>query len=86
MALSQEGRGTSMVEQQTSKVPSMTWLGLAIGSMAASAALMLTGRKQIANFVGQWAPSLLIIGVYNKIAKELATPRYSTPAHGEIAG
>lgn len=79
MAISQEGRGTSMVEQKTAKVPSMAWLGLALGSMAASAALMLSGRKQLANFVGQWAPSILIIGVYNKIAKELALPRYAQP-------
>lgn len=77
MALAQEGYTTSMVEQRTSKVPSMAWLGLAVGSMAASAALMLTGRRQIANFVGQWAPSLLIIGVYNKLAKEIASPRFA---------
>jgi hypothetical protein len=77
MALNQEGYTTSMVEQRTSKVPSMAWLGLAVGSMAASAALMLSGRKQIANFVGQWAPTLLIIGVYNKLAKEAATPRHA---------
>lgn len=77
MALAQEGYTTSMVEQGTAKVPSMAWLGLAVGSMAVSATLMLTGRKQLANFVAQWAPSLLIIGVYNKLAKELASPRFS---------
>ncbi len=77
MALAQEGITTSQVEQRTSKVPSMAWLGLAVGSMAASAALLLSGRKQLANFVGQWAPSILIIGVYNKLAKEIATPRYA---------
>ena len=71
-----EGKTTSMVESQTSKAPSMLFLGFAIASMAASAALVLSGRKQLGNFVGQWAPSILIMGVYNKIAKEIAAPRY----------
>jgi hypothetical protein len=83
-----EDRATETVESQTSKVPSLMWLGLAIGSMAASAALVLTGRKQLGNFVGQWAPSILIIGVYNKIAKELAMPqrRFAGANTGMSAG
>ncbi len=70
-----EDRGTEAVESQTAKVPSLAFLGLALGSMAISAALVLTGRKQLGNFVGQWAPSILIMGLYNKIAKELAVPK-----------
>lgn len=68
-----EGNVTSTVEQQTSKAPSILWLGLAVSAMATSAALVATGRKQIGNFIGQWAPSLLIIGLYNKLVKEVAT-------------
>lgn len=64
-----EGRMTRKVERQTSKLPSMTFLGLAVGSMVASAALMISEKKQLANFVGQWAPTILIIGLYNKIVK-----------------
>jgi hypothetical protein len=70
-----EDRATEMVERQTSKLPSLTFLGLALGAMAASAALVLTGRKQLGNFVGQWAPSILIMGLYNKLAKEVAVPK-----------
>ncbi|HVV53405.1 MAG TPA: hypothetical protein VHO06_27355 [Polyangia bacterium] len=69
-----EGKTTSRVEEQTSKVPSLVYLGLAVSAMAASAALVLTGRKQLGNFVGQWAPSILVIGLYNKVAKHLAAP------------
>lgn len=69
-----EGSVTSTVEQQTSKAPSILWLGLAVSAMATSAALVATGRKQIGNFIGQWAPSILIIGLYNKLVKEVATP------------
>jgi hypothetical protein len=70
-----EDRGTEMVERQTAKVPSIAFLGLAVGAMAASAALVLTGRKQLGNFIGQWAPSILIMGLYNKLAKEIAVPK-----------
>ena len=70
-----EDRGTEAVESRTAKVPSLAFLGLALGSMAVSAALVLTGRKELGNFVGQWAPSILIMGLYNKIAKEIAVPR-----------
>jgi hypothetical protein len=68
----QEGNLTSSVEHQTSKAPSMLWLGLAVSAMAASAALVMTGKKQLGNFVGQWAPSLLVIGLYNKLVKEVS--------------
>ena len=40
--------------------------------MAASAALVITGKTQLGNFVGQWAPSLLVIGLYNKLVKEIS--------------
>ena len=71
-----EGRTTHEVEKRTSKLPSIVFLGFAVASMAASAALVLTGRKQLGNFVGQWAPTILIMGVYNKLAKELTAPRH----------
>lgn len=65
----QEGKVTKRIEDQTAKVPSLTYMGLAVGSMIASVTCMLTGRKQLANFIGQWVPSLLIIGLYNKVVK-----------------
>jgi hypothetical protein len=80
MAYGTEDRVTSKVEEQTSKAPSLVFLGIAVSAMAASAALVLTGRKQLGNFIGQWAPSILIMGVYNKLAKELAAPRHNLGA------
>ena len=70
-----EDRVTETVEKGTSRIPSLAFMGFAVTAMAASAALMLTGRKQIGNFVGQWAPTILIMGLYNKVAKEIAAPR-----------
>ena len=65
-----EGDFTLKLEQQTSKLPSASWLGLAVGSMFISAGLAIfSERKEFANFVGLWAPSFLLIGIYNKIVK-----------------
>lgn len=74
-----EGKTTQMIEQQTSRLPSITFLALALGSIALSAGLAASARPrsrfgyskrlELANFVGQWAPTLLVIGVYNKLVK-----------------
>jgi len=64
-----EGKTTAMIEARTSKVPSGTYLTLAVGSMIASAAAMVAGKRHLAQFIGQWAPSLLVIGLYNKVVK-----------------
>ena len=65
----QEGTVTKMIEEQTSKVPSGTYLSLGIGAMVISLLLMMGGRKNLANFVGQWVPTILIVGLYNKLVK-----------------
>lgn len=65
---------TSMIEDQTKMIPSVSFLALAIGAMAVSAGFALAGRVKLANFFGQWVPSILIIGTYNKIAKTFSPP------------
>lgn len=65
-----EGRSTKLIEEQTAKVPSLGYLGLAVGSMAVSAIFAFGLRKRdLANFIGLWAPSILVIGLYNKVVK-----------------
>jgi hypothetical protein len=64
-----EGKTTSALDRVTGRVPSATYLSLAVGAMAVSAALVARGRKEIGNFIGQWAPSILIMGLYNKLLK-----------------
>jgi hypothetical protein len=73
-----EDRFTGAIESQTSKIPSTGYLALAIGSMAASAVLKIIGRDDWSLFVGQWAPSFLIIGVYNKLVKQQGSDAYSS--------
>jgi len=69
-----EDVATTTIEEMTKRVPSVGFLGLAFGAMAASATLMLLGHKKWANFVGQWVPSILILGTYNKLVKTFSAP------------
>jgi hypothetical protein len=70
-----EGQVAKALEEQTAKLPSDTFLWLAVGSMAASAMMQMMGNKQVSLFVGQWAPTLLILGLYNKLVKQLGSDR-----------
>jgi hypothetical protein len=66
----QEGALTRQIEEQTGRIPSVGYLGFAMGSMAASAVLaFVLRRREMANFVGLWAPTILILGLYNKLVK-----------------
>jgi hypothetical protein len=64
-----EGSLARMLEDQTAKLPSDTFLWAAAASMAASLTLKVMGQKHAALFIGQWAPSFLLLGIYNKIVK-----------------
>jgi hypothetical protein len=61
---------TAGIESQTSKLPSSTFLALAGGAIAASAALRAAGKQDWALFVGQWAAPFLLFGIYNKMVKQ----------------
>jgi len=71
---------TSSIESQTAKIPSSGYLAAAIGAMAVSAIFKLSGKDDWALFIGQWAPSFLIIGVYNKMVKQHGSDAYSKAA------
>ena len=58
-----------IIEEQTKKIPNLVFLGLALASMAASAALTARKQKVLGNFVGLWAPAILSFGLYNKLVK-----------------
>ena len=69
LGMKEEGETTKLIESYTSEIPSGVYLSLALGSMALSLMMMLAGRRQFANFIGQWAPAILIMGLYNKLVK-----------------
>ncbi|MEJ7588497.1 MAG: hypothetical protein WKI04_13130 [Ferruginibacter sp.] len=64
-----EGKLTKAIEKQTAKIPSDIFLWAALGSMAVSLALQLSQAKHRSLFIGQWAPSFLLLGIYNKLVK-----------------
>ncbi len=66
-----EGQVAEGIEEQTAKLPSDTWLWVALGSMAVSLTFKLLKRDDVSLFIGLWAPSLLLFGVYNKLVKQL---------------
>jgi hypothetical protein len=71
-----EGRLAKSIEKQTAKLPSDAFLWAAVGSMGVSAALQAAGNKHASLFVGQWAPAFLLLGIYNKLVKQLGSDRY----------
>jgi hypothetical protein len=64
-----EDRFTKGIEKYTATIPSTMYLGVAVGAMAVSLALQIGGRGKWGNFIAQWVPTWLIIGLYNKLVK-----------------
>ena len=71
-----EDRFTKSVEEYTGAVPSSAYLGIAVAAMAAALALQMAGRGKWGNFIAQWVPTWLIIGLYNKMVKLEGHDRY----------
>ena len=65
----EESEVTRLIEQQAARIPSHWFLLGALGSMAASVTFEVAGNERMSRFVGMWAPTLLIAGVYNKVVK-----------------
>lgn len=64
-----EGRLTKNIEGRTARIPSDTFLWAAAASIVLSLTAQLMRRKEESQFIGQWAPTLLILGLYNKLVK-----------------
>ena len=72
-----EGKIARTIEQQTAKLPSDLFLWGAVASIATSLILQASGKKHASMFVGQWAPTVLILGLYNKLVKQLGSDQAS---------
>ena len=64
-----EGEITKAIEEYTSQVPSGVYLSLAVGSIGLSLGMRLLGNKEAATFIGHWVPTILLLGLYNKLVK-----------------
>ena len=78
-----EDQVTSAIEKVTSQAPSSLYLGLALGSMAVSVALHLSGKKHESLFIGQWAAPFLLMGIYNKMVKQHGSDATSESDYSE---
>jgi hypothetical protein len=79
----EEDQFTAAIEKSTSKIPTSTYLVLALGAMAVSAALQAWNKKHESMFVGQWAAPFLLLGIYNKLVKQHGSDGRN---HGRDAG
>ena len=70
-----EGLVARAIEQQTAKIPSDVFLWAAFASVGGSLFLQMSGKKEASLFVGQWAPTFLILGLYNKLVKIAGSDR-----------
>jgi hypothetical protein len=64
-----EGPVARMIEEYTVKIPSDAFLWAAGASIVGSLILQSSGDDRKATFVGQWAPTFLLLGLYNKLVK-----------------
>jgi len=75
-----EGPVARAIEEKTARLPSDFFLWLAGASIAGSAilkgielfrphAFVRRDKGAMSNFVGMWAPTFLILGLYNKLVK-----------------
>lgn len=69
-----EGKLATMIERQTARyVPSDAFLWAAGASIVAALLLKAKKRDHEALFVGHWAPTFLLLGIYNKMVKMMGS-------------
>jgi hypothetical protein len=60
---------TKTIDDYTGSVPSAGFLGIAVGAMIVSIVLQTKGNGKWGNFLAQWVPVWLLLGLYTKLAK-----------------
>ena len=70
-----EGPVARSLEQQTAKLPSDLFLWAAVGSILISLLFKLINKHHDSTFIGQWAPTFLLLGIYNKLVKQHGSDR-----------
>ena len=76
-----EGPVAKAIERQTSKLPSDLFLWTALGFLSISAFKSMS-RRQEGQFMAQLAPTLLLLGMYNKLVKIAGSDPYEA---GQLA-
>jgi hypothetical protein len=76
-----EDQFTKTIESYTAAVPSSGYLAVAIGAIGLSLACQVAGRGKWGNFIAQWVPTCLVIGLYNKFVKMEGHDQYDRGRH-----
>ena len=71
-----EDEFTKTIERYTAQIPSSAMIALAIGAMGLSLVTQFGGRGKWGNFFAQWAPTIIAMGIYNKLVKLEGHDRY----------
>jgi len=64
-----EDEVTKSIERYTASIPSSAYLAVAMGAIGLSLVARLSGKGKWGNFIAQWVPTWLILGLYNKVVK-----------------
>ncbi|MFA6237896.1 MAG: hypothetical protein WC635_11250 [Bacteriovorax sp.] len=72
-----EGRVTKVNEKQKATLSSGFFISAAAGAVALSLGLALAKKKNMASFVGQWVPTILLLGIYDNALKTQSSGRES---------
>jgi hypothetical protein len=51
------------------RIPVGAYYGAVLGSIVTAAGLYVSGKKDSAQFVGQWAPTFALLGLMNKLLR-----------------
>ena len=72
-----EGPVAKAIEHQTSKIPSDVFLWAALGFLGVSAVKSMQSRRDSGeSFLSSLGPTLLMLGIYNKIVKLHGSDKY----------
>lgn len=72
-----EGGVSRAIEERTGMSTSDVFLWAAGASIIGSLTLRVMDREHDALFVGQWAPTFLLLGIYNKISRASRSESWS---------
>lgn len=62
-----------IVEKTSDMAPSNAFVIASLASIVVSATLFLFGKKKASLFVGQWAPTFMLFGIFNKLTKNMGS-------------
>jgi hypothetical protein len=74
---------TKTIEASTAAIPSIGYLSVAIAAMTLSLMCQVIGKGKWGNFIAQWVPTWLIIGLYNKLIKVEGHDQYRSVHHND---